>query len=167
MRLTLFLLATMLWGCAPEPTPPNAPPATPPEPAPQSAPAPTRDMTGPAAVSDAWVRSVPPAARMTAGYLSIHNPGPDALVIVGVESPMFAAIEMHSSDVVDGVSRMRQQQTVRVPAGETVRFEPGGLHLMLMQPADAIPSSGEIEMALVLESGERLPFVAPVGQPGS
>lgn len=166
MRLTLFLLAALLWGCAPEPIPPAAPPATPNAPAPEAAPAPARDLAGPA-VSDAWVRSVPPAARMTAGYLDVHNPGPEALVIVGVESPMFDSIEMHSTDVVDGVSRMRHQQTVQVPAGATVRFEPGGLHLMLMQPVNDIPSSGEIEMALVLESGERLPFVAPIGQPGS
>jgi hypothetical protein len=37
---------------------------------------------------------------------------------------------------------------------------------MLMQAVDDIPSSGTLEMALLLEGGERLEFLAPVGQPG-
>jgi copper(I)-binding protein len=74
---------------------------------------------------------------------------------------------MHGTDIVDGVARMREHETVTVPAGEAVSFEPGGLHLMLMQAVDGIPSSGTINMALLLEGGERLEFVAPVGQPGN
>jgi periplasmic copper chaperone A len=66
---------------------------------------------------------------------------------------------------VDGVARMRHQETVDGAAGEVVRFEPGGLHLMLMQPVGD-PSSGAIELSLLLEDGERLEFLAPVGQPG-
>jgi periplasmic copper chaperone A len=157
MKLMILALAALLWGCSPEPTPP----ASPPEPA-ETAPAPAG--TDPA-VSAAWVRQVPPAARMTAGYLSIFNPGPEALVVVGAESPLFGSIEIHGTVMVDGVARMRHQETVTVPAGETVRFEPGGLHLMLMQPVDGVPSSGSIELALLLEDGQRLEFLAPVGQP--
>jgi hypothetical protein len=36
---------------------------------------------------------------------------------------------------------------------------------MLMQPVNGVPSSGSIELALLLEDGERLEFRAPVGQP--
>ena len=159
MKLMILALTALLWGCSPDPAPPASPP---PAPA-QAAPAPA--VTGPA-ISAAWVRQVPPAARMTAGYLSIFNPGPEALVIVGAESPSFGSIEVHGTIMVDGVARMRHQASVTVPAGETVRFEPGGLHLMLMQPVNGVPSSGSIELALLLEDGERLEFRAPVGQPG-
>jgi periplasmic copper chaperone A len=158
MRITIVALAALLWGCAPEPQAPAPPPA----PAVSEAPA---AAEGPV-ISDAWVRQVPPAARMTAGYLSIYNPGPEEIVIVGVESPLFGSIELHGTETVDGVARMRHQETVAVPAGEVVRFAPGGLHLMLMQPVGDIPSSGAIELSLLLESGERLEFLAPVGQPG-
>jgi periplasmic copper chaperone A len=119
------------------------------------------------AVTDAWIRAVPPGAKMTAGYLTVHNPSAEPLVIVGVESPAFGSIEMHGTVVADGVARMRQQDTVTVAPGETVRFEPGGLHLMLMQPAGEIPSAGTIELSLRLDDGERLDFAAPVGQPGN
>jgi periplasmic copper chaperone A len=159
MRFMLLALAALLWGCAPDTAPPAPlPPASP-------AAAPTTATVGPL-VTDAWVRAVPPKARMTAGYLTVYNPGPEALVIVGAESPLFGSVEMHGTVTVDGMARMRHQETVTVPAGEAVSFEPGGLHLMLMQAVDDIPSSGTLEMALLLEGGERLEFLAPVGQPG-
>jgi periplasmic copper chaperone A len=158
MRSFMLLLAAVLLGCAPEPGPPAAPPQA----APASAPVP--GASGPE-ITGAWVRPVPPTARMTAGYLTLHNPGPRELVIVGAESPSFGSIELHGTETVDGVARMRHQERVVVPAGESVRFEPGGLHLMLMEPVDGIPTTGAFEMSLLLESGERLEYTAAVGQP--
>lgn len=155
MRLITLALAAALLGCSPDAPPPAAPPPAPAAVTAESTPT----------ISGAWVRQVPPAARMTAGYLRVSNPGPEPLVIVGAESPMFGSIEVHGTAMEDGVARMRHHDTVTVAPGETVSFEPGGLHLMLMQPIDAIPSSGEIELALLLAGGARLEFSAPVGQP--
>ena len=156
MRLVALALAIMLAGCSPDAPPPATVPAP--------APAPVATPSGPT-ITDAWVRQVPPAARMTAGYLRVANPGPEALVIVGADSPLFGSIEMHGTIMEDGVARMRHQDTVTVGPGEVVSFEPGGLHLMLMQPTNGIPSNGEIELALLLADGARLEFRAPVGQP--
>ncbi|HUG97924.1 MAG TPA: copper chaperone PCu(A)C [Gammaproteobacteria bacterium] len=155
MRILLPLFAALLCGCAPDPG----------EPAPPAAEVTSAASDAPA-IRDAWIRPVPPGARMTAGYLSLHNPGPEPLVVVGVESPLFGSIEMHGTVVEDGMARMRHQETVTVAPGETVRFEPGGLHLMLMQAAEEIPASGTIELSLLLEGGERLDFAAQAGQPG-
>lgn len=159
MRFTIAVFAALLWGCAPDPGEPAAPP---PPPAAESAAA----ASDAPMITDAWVRPVPPGARMTAGYLRVRNPGPEVLVIVGAQSPQFGSIEMHGTVLEDGMARMRHQETITVAPGETVRFEPGGLHLMLMQPAAEIPSSGDIELSLLFENGERLEFAAPVGQPG-
>lgn len=157
MRLITLALAVMLAGCSPDAPPPAAT-------TPAPAPAPVATPSGPT-ITDAWVRQVPPAARMTAGYLRVANPGPESLVIVGAESPLFGSIEMHGTIMEDGVARMRYQDTVTVGPGEVVSFEPGGLHLMLMQPLDGIPTSGEIAITLLLADGGRLEFSAPVGQP--
>jgi periplasmic copper chaperone A len=151
MKAILLAAAILLFGCAPDAPPTEG----------SSAGAPVTEPQ----VTDAWVRPVPPAARMTAGYLRIYNPGPETLVIVGAESEKFRSIEIHGTEMVDGVARMRRQPTVPVRAGETVSFEPGGLHLMLMQPVNGVPASGSIELKLVLEGGGRISLVAPVGQP--
>jgi len=158
MRLTVLLLATLLWGCAPDAPETSVPGDLPPE-------ATAAAYAGSPVISDPWVRRVPPAARMTAGYLSISNPGTEPLVIVGVESPAFGSVELHGTIMTDGVASMREQEAVTVEPGDTVRFEPGGLHLMLMQPTDGVPTSGAVPMTLLLENGERIEFAAPVGSP--
>jgi copper(I)-binding protein len=154
MRLTTLALVALLAACAPDDA---APPASP---------APVAGVpAGSLVVSEAWVRQVPPAARMTAGYLKLRNTGTEPAVIVGAESPMFNAVEIHGTVTVDGMARMRQQESVTVPPGETVSFEPGGLHLMLMQAVDGIPGAGEVPLSLLLADGARIEVTAPIGQP--
>ena len=63
------------------------------------------------------------------------------------------------------MARMRQQESVTIPPGETVSFEPGGLHLMLMQAVEGIPAEGEIPLRLILADGDRIEVIAPVGRP--
>ncbi len=154
MRLTLLALVALLAACAPDDA---APPASP---------APIAGVPGGALVtSEAWVRQVPPAARMTAGYLKLRNTGTEPVVLVGAESPLFNAVEIHGTVTVDGMARMRQQESVTIPPGETVSFEPGGLHLMLMQAVEQIPAQGQIPLRLLLADGDSVDVVAPVGQP--
>jgi copper(I)-binding protein len=41
---------------------------------------------------------------------------------------------MHETVIEDGIARMREIPVLEIAAGETVVFERGGKHLMLMQP---------------------------------
>jgi periplasmic copper chaperone A len=116
MRLIVLATAALLWGCGPEAPPQAPPPAQTPPPAQAPPPVGVPGEAG-AVVSGAWVRAVPPTAQMTAGYLSVHNPGPEPLVIVGAESPLFGSVEMHGTEMTDGVARMRQQNAVTVAPG--------------------------------------------------
>lgn len=154
MRLTLLALVALLAACAPDDA---APPASP---------APVAGVpSGALVTSEAWVRQVPPAARMTAGYLKLRNTGTEPVVLIGAESPLFNAVEIHGTVTVDGMARMRQQESVTIPPGETVSFEPGGLHLMLMQAVEQIPAQGQVPLRLLLADGESIEVVAPIGQP--
>lgn len=160
MKRLVLLSMVLLWGCGPDAEP--LAPAAAPEAQPQGLP----PAGGAPEVRSAWVRDVPPTAMMTAGYLSLFNPGPGEIVVVGVESPQFGSIEMHGTEIVEGVARMRQRESVAVPPGETVNFEPGGLHLMLMEPVDGMPQNGHIDLALILEDGSRLETSAAIGRSG-
>ena len=81
-----------------------------------------------------WVRAAPPGASTLAGYLVLRNPCEAAVEVSGVESRDFGMPMIHRTEVVDGVSRMRPAGKLVVPPGGELRFEPGGLHLMLMKP---------------------------------
>lgn len=100
-----------------------------------------------------WIRAAPPGAMMLAGYLRIDNPGPEPLRLLRVHSEDFGAIEVHRTEVVDGVSRMREITDLNVPAGGSVLLEPGGMHLMLMQPRRELHADDSVVVTFIWQIG--------------
>jgi len=90
---------------------------------------------GPPVVADNVVVTAPAAGMpMAAGYLQISNHSGAAVRITRVSSPEYGSVEMHETIVEDGIARMRAIPVLEVADGETIIFERGGKHLMLMQP---------------------------------
>ena len=82
----------------------------------------------------AWVRAAPPGAVSLAGYMTLHNDGKIPMRFSWAQSDQFGMVELQRTQVVDGVSTMRPAGDQTIAPGDSLRFEPGGLHLMLMQP---------------------------------
>lgn len=116
-------------------------------------------------VSDAWVREAPPTSQVLAAYLRIDNPDAVEISIVGASSPQFETVELHRTEIVDGIARMVAQQRLIVPAGDTVVFEPGGLHLMLIKAHQPLQRGDQVEIQFQLSTGENLRIQAEV-RPG-
>lgn len=89
-------------------------------------------MTATVKVGDAWARATPGLARNGGAYFSVTNSGKEADRIIAVTSKMSARTEMHTHLSDNGVMRMRQVDSVDVPAGGTVTFKPGGYHIMFI-----------------------------------
>ena len=90
------------------------------------------------AVSDAWVRWLPAGLPM-GGYMSLRNTGTQPLRLTGARSASFGRVMLHRSEIIGGMARMVHVESVTVPPGGSVRFAPGGYHLMLMQARDVKP----------------------------
>lgn len=91
-------------------------------------------------VREARIVMPPPGMNMAAGYFELSNPGSTPLRLLSVSSPGFESVEMHETVTEQGLSRMRAIEKVEVPAHGSLRFEPGGKHLMLMGARmDSIP----------------------------
>jgi copper(I)-binding protein len=73
----------------------------------------------------------PPTLKTAAGYLTITNGGGEADSLIGVRAEGLRA-SLHESREADGVVRMSPVDIVEIPAGASVAFEPGGLHVMFM-----------------------------------
>jgi copper(I)-binding protein len=56
----------------------------------------------------AWVRALPPGMGMTAGFGTLINSGAEPIEITAFSSPQFAEVSLHRTEIVDGVSRMRE-----------------------------------------------------------
>ena len=111
-------------------------------------------------VTDAWVLATP-ASDVAAVYLTVRNTGTAPVTVVGAESSVAEAM-IHESTVQGGVSRMRPQGSLVVAPGQTLKFQPGGLHVMLHGLKHPLSPGDSVSMALRLQPGGSLPFQARV-----
>jgi periplasmic copper chaperone A len=102
-------------------------------------------------VSDAWVRATAAGADSSAAYLVITNPGPaDALVRASSTSADAVTLHQTTTDP-SGMTEMGTLDVIGVPAGGTVKLEPGGLHLMIMGLHEPLVAGASVEIDLVFE----------------
>lgn len=129
------------------------------------------DAIAPAAcaprIVDGWLRSPPMPMPMLAGFARIENPCDGDVAVTGAESGAFARVDLHETTVVDGVSRMRPVARLAVPAGGEAVLQPGGLHLMLMQPATPLAEGDVARVELLLGDGRRIGADFSVRAPGA
>ena len=103
--------------------------------------------------------ATPPGSSTAAGYLAITNNGSEPDRLVGVDSN-FPRAMIHKSELEDGVMKMNhQKEGVVIPAGETITFEPGGLHLMFMGLAGALKEGEKADVTLHFENSGSVPVV--------
>jgi periplasmic copper chaperone A len=84
------------------------------------------------AIADAQFRPPLGSTGIGVAYFTIRSAKADR--IVSVTSPGADSIEIHASVTEGGTVSMRELNGVDLPAGETVRFESGGMHLMVFSP---------------------------------
>lgn len=113
-------------------------------------------------VSDAWVRQGPPTAQVLAAYMTLENPGTQEIAIIGAGSPQFETVEIHRTEIVDGMARMIPQERLAIPAGGNVALEPNGLHLMLINAKQPLAAGAVVRIELRLEGGGSVTVDAPV-----
>lgn len=82
----------------------------------------------------------PKVAKVHAGYCSISNLSPDPVALTEVTSAAYGRVELHLSEIKNGIASMRQLKKLVIGAGETIALKPEGLHLMLMQPKKVLKS---------------------------
>lgn len=105
----------------------------------------------PLSATDIRITRPLPGTSMSAGYLVLDNHGNQQIVVTAIDSPQFARVDMHETIIENDVSRMRGIDELRIDPGESIRFEPGGRHLMLLEPQDSLHT-----VTLNIYSGETL-----------
>ena len=84
---------------------------------------------GPPTVDKVWSR--PTAVKLGVVYMRIKGGAADTR-LTAARTPIAAKVEVHETKMKNGMMDMREVGGVDVPAGKTVEFKTGGLHLMLM-----------------------------------
>lgn len=109
-----------------------------------------------------WVRLPGVAGRPGAAYFTLTG-GAQADTLLDVTSPAALKTELHETQrTPQGAMAMRPVRTVALPAGGTVRFAPGGLHVMLFDIGPAVKPGDKIPLVIGLASGKRIEVEAQV-----
>jgi copper(I)-binding protein len=108
-----------------------------------------------------WSRATAPGATVGVAYFEIVNSGKQD-TLVRVESTVARRVEIQSTATVGGVMQMRERLSVDVPAQGRVRFEPGGLHVMLIDLVHPLKQGDRIPLILVFQHAGKVPAEALV-----
>jgi copper(I)-binding protein len=109
-------------------------------------------VKGDLVISSAWSRATPAGAGVAGGYLTITNKGAAAERLVSFSTDLAAQPEVHEMTNEGGVMKMRPlTRGLVIPAGATVKLEPGGYHLMLLQLKKPLAAGQRFKATLVFE----------------
>lgn len=100
------------------------------------------------AVSEAWARLPLPGQDIAALYLSITS-ARDA-TLVGLRSDAADTVQMHDMTMDGNVMKMRHRASLQLPAGQAVRMQPGGTHLMMQHLKTPLRPGDQIALDLTL-----------------
>ena len=103
-----------------------------------------------------WSRELPPVAPNGAAYFRVDNGGSVSAHIVSVHSPIADRVEIHTHDMEGGVMKMRHVESVEVPAQDSVAFEPGGLHVMLIGLKQPLVAGERFPLAIEFRNAGRV-----------
>jgi copper(I)-binding protein len=100
-------------------------------------------------VDSAWVRASVPGQKTTVAYLNLTSR--HAMRLVGGHSPLVKRVEIHEMRMQDNIMHMRAlSEGLELPAGKTVKLEPGGIHLMLIGLRRQIKAGDTVPLTLAL-----------------
>ncbi len=103
------------------------------------------------AVTDAWSRSTPPVAKVGVVYLTLKNDTKKSDRLLKLSTPVAERVEVHRTEVLDGIARMREVAVLHVDAGQTVEFKPGGMHVMLIGLRKPLVTGATYDLDLLFE----------------
>lgn len=102
-------------------------------------------------VTAPWAKSAE-VGGLTGMFAEIKNTGSEELTLVAATSDVAGKVELH--EVSDGKMRAIDGG-IKIPAGETVTLEPGGLHIMLMELTTDLLAGDEVHVTLEFSDGSK------------
>lgn len=112
----------------------------------------TMQMAGQIVIDAPLVREVAVGQPVTAGYMTLTNNGGTDDTLVSATANFSDRVELHEMAMDGDTMKMREVvDGIVVPAGETVEFAPGGLHIMIFAPTESLEAGKSYDMQLTFE----------------
>jgi copper(I)-binding protein len=95
-----------------------------------------------------WSRPAAAGRPVGVAYLSITNNGRGEDVLLRASTPLAAQVQLHQTTLSAGMARMRPLDELVIAPGKTLRIEPGGIHLMLIDLQAALIAGTTVPLTL-------------------
>jgi copper(I)-binding protein len=123
--------------------------------------------SGQVEISDAWARPGF-ANENSAAYFTINNPTLKNDTLLGAASDVAGTVELHES-IMSGSGHSEQmemvpQDSVHIRFLREVKFEPGGLHVMLIGLTQDLQEGDTFTLTLQFENSGDVELVIPIIQ---
>lgn len=117
-------------------------------------------------VSNARVVLAPVAGNPAAVYFDLSYSGSANVTLETVEVEGAGMTMIHDYAENAGTMQMKMAGPITLANGASVTFAPGGLHVMAMEPSDALAADGTAKVTLTLSDGTITEVTAPVRAAG-
>ena len=116
---------------------------------------------GELAVTNAWSRTTPPGVTVGVVYFTLKNDTGKSDRLLKLSVPVASKVQVHRTEILDGIARMREVAVLHVDAGQILEFEPNGMHVMLMGLRKPLVEGQKFDLELLFEvAGPRTVKVA-------
>ncbi len=107
-------------------------------------------------IENAWSPEAPPVVKVMAGYMKVNNLSNKDIKIQSAKSSLFNKVEIHLSEMKNGMMRMTKQENLIIKAKSHIDLKPGNLHMMLMGKLKPVKSGSKIPVTLTFDNGETI-----------
>jgi copper(I)-binding protein len=92
-----------------------------------------------------WTRATPKGSKVAGGFMTIHNAGKTADVLIGGTFKASARFEIHEMAIVNDVMKMRELANgFKIEPGASVVLTPGSYHVMFMGLKRQLTEGGSV-----------------------
>lgn len=108
-------------------------------------------------ISNAWARPGFEGGN-SAVYFVIENSGDQSDSLLSATATVAAFVELHESKMdSNGMMKMQKQDRVNAPGKDQIAFQPGGLHVMLINLTQDLNVGDRFNLTLTFEGAGQVP----------
>lgn len=113
-------------------------------------------------VENCRIRYIPAKEPKAAGYMAIHNHGPEDRVLVSLFTDKAEKVEMHETLIEGNVAKMRHVMELPIPANGSVEMKSGGYHLMFQKISPDLKFGDSVKLVLHFKDGTKVETEAKI-----
>ncbi|MCO4799005.1 MAG: copper chaperone PCu(A)C [Colwelliaceae bacterium] len=113
-------------------------------------------------VEHGYLRATIPGTSVSSAYMEITNKTNNDLVLIGASSNISNRIEIHEHIMSDEMMRMRQRESLMIPANDHVVLQPSGYHLMIFNLNTPLKVDDKVELTLHFSENKDMIITLPV-----